>query len=62
MVNMSFEFVDTLSYVTLLKGRSMEPLYFVVVMEKGVAEKLLEDCYDHVINTGEIFFRGNYLN
>ena len=39
----------------------MEPLYFVVVREKGVADKLLKDCHDHVINEGEIFFRGNYL-
>ncbi len=56
-----FEFVNVLSYVTLHSGRLMEPLYFVVVKEKGVADKLLRDCYDHVINNGEMFFRGNYL-
>ena len=39
-----FEFVDALLYVTLLSGRSMEPLYFVVVTEKGVADELLKDC------------------
>ena len=37
-------------------------IYFVKVTEKGVADKLLKDCYNHVINIGEMFFRGNYLN
>ena len=26
-----------------------------------MADKLLKDCYDHVIKIGEMFFRGNYL-
>ena len=56
-----FEFVDAPSYMTPFSGRSMEPLYFVVVTEKRVADKLLKDCYDHVINIGEMFFKGNYL-
>ena len=37
-------------------------IYFVKVTEKEVADKLLKDCYNHVINIGEMFFRGNYLN
>ena len=37
-------------------------MYFVEVTEKGVADKLLKDCYNHVINIGEMFFRGTYLN
>ena len=32
----SFEFADAPSYVAHFSGRSMEPLYFVVVTEKGV--------------------------
>ena len=39
----------------------MESLCFVVVTEKGVADKLSKDCYDHDINIGEMFFRSNYL-
>ena len=38
----------------------MEPLYFVFVKEKGL-DKMLRDCFDHVINVGEQFFRGYYL-
>ena len=37
-------------------------IYFVKVTKKGLADKLLKDCYNHVINIGEMFFRGNYLN
>ena len=56
-----FNFVDVPSYVTLVSGRSMEPLYFVFVKEKGLADKVLRDCFDHVINVSEHFFRGYYL-
>ena len=56
-----FNFVDVPSYVTLVSGRSTEPLYFVFVKEKGLADKMLRDCFDHVINVGEQFFRGYYL-
>ena len=56
-----FEFVDALLYVTLFRGTSMEPLHFVVVTQEEVAGKMLKDCYNHIINIGEMFFRGNYL-
>ena len=56
-----FEFVDALLYVKLFRGTSMEPLHFVVVTQKEVAGKMLKDCYNHIINIGELFFRGNYL-
>ena len=56
-----FEFVHGPSCVTLFSGRSIELLYFAVVTEKGVADKKLKDCYNHTINTGETFFRGNYI-
>ena len=38
----------------------MEPLYFVFVKEKGL-DKMLRDCFDHVINVSEQFCRGYYL-
>ena len=47
-----FEFVNVPSHLRLFSRRSMEPLHFVVVTEKGVADKLLKDCYDHVIKIG----------
>ena len=56
-----FDFVEMPSCVTLISGRSTEPLYFVLVKEKGIAEELLRDGFDHVINIGDMFFRGNYL-
>ena len=39
----------------------MEPLYFVLVKEKGVAGEAMKDCYDHVMSVGDMFFKGNYL-
>ena len=39
----------------------MEPLYFVFVEEKGVADKLLKDSYDHTIDVGARYFKVNYL-
>ena len=56
-----FDFVETPSYITLLSGRTLEPLYFVFVEEKGVADKLLIDSYDHTIDVGARYFKGNYL-
>ena len=56
-----FNFVDVPSYVIHVSGRSTEPLYFIFVKEKGLADKMLRDCFDHVINVSEQFFRGYYL-
>ena len=39
--------------------RNLYTLFFV--KEKGLADKMLRDCFDHVINVGEQFFRGYYL-
>ena len=49
------------SCVTLIRGRSVEPLYFVLVKEKVIAEELFRNGFDHVINIGDMFFRGNYF-
>ena len=56
-----FDFVEIPSCVKLICGRSIELLYFVLVKEKRTAEELLRDGFDHVINTGDMFLRGNYL-
>ena len=45
----------------LVSGRTMEPLYFVMVKEKGVAGEMMKDCCDHAMSVGDMFFRGNYL-
>ena len=49
-------FVEILSCLTLVSERSIEPLHFVLVKEKGIAEEFLRDDFDHVINIGDMFF------
>ena len=39
------DFVEIPSSVTLISGRSVEPLYFVLVQEKGITE-LLKKGFD----------------
>ena len=56
-----FDFVEIPSCVTLISGRSIEPLYFVLFKEKGIAEELLRNGFDHVINIGDMFLRGNFF-
>ena len=57
----TFDFVEVPSCATLMSGCSIEPLYFVLVKEKGIAEELLRGGFDHVINIGDMFFRDSYL-
>ena len=56
-----FEFVEAPSFVTMLTCSQVEPLYFVQMTEKGVAESRLSDIYGHVILPGEKNFKGHYL-
>ena len=37
------------TFVTLFSGNKNEALYFVNVIEEGIAEKLITDCYGHVV-------------
>ena len=39
----------------------MEPLYFVKLIEKGVAEENMSDPYNHFVFKGEHYFKGQYL-
>ena len=57
------DFVEIPSSVTLISGRSIEPLYFVLVKEKGITEELLKKAsiFNHVNNIGDMFFIGNYF-
>ena len=56
-----FEFVEAPSFVTLLIGSQVEPLYFIQIIEKGVAEPRFSDIYGHVILPREKYFKGHYL-
>ena len=56
-----FEFVEAPSFVTLLTGSQVEPLYFVQITEKEVTESRLSDIYGHVILPGGKYFKGHCL-
>ena len=62
-VNKSYilEFVDLPYFVAVLSNNLNEPVYFIKVEEKGIAEYELRDRFCHVILVGEPYFKGNYL-
>ena len=49
------------SFAAVLSNNLNEPVYFIKVEEKGVAECELRDGFDHVLLVGEPYFKGNYL-
>ena len=55
------EFVDVPSFVAVLSNNLNEPVYFIKVEEKGIAECELRDRFGHVVLVGEPYFKGNYL-
>lgn len=56
-----FEFVSIPCFIAVISFNSCEPIYFIKVIEKGVATDVMRDRYGHSINSGECFLRGNYL-
>ena len=62
-VNKSYilEFVDVASFVAILSNNLNEPVYYIKVEEKGIAECELRDRFGYVILVGEPYFNGNYL-
>ena len=56
-----FEFITVPSFVSLYTGSSLEPLFFVKLTGKGIAERNLSDPYGHFIVEGEKYFEGFYL-
>ena len=55
------EFVDVPSFVAVLSNNLNEPVYFIKVEEKGIAECELRDRFGHVVLVGDPYFKGNYL-
>ena len=41
---------------------SSEPVYFAVVEAKRSCEEIMTDTYGHKLNSGEKYFRGEYLH
>ena len=56
-----YDVVEIPSFVSLFTGNVNEPLYFVKLIEKGIATEDFQDAYGHVIYAGELYFKGNYL-
>ena len=56
-----FDFVTVPSFVSLYCGNSIDPLYFVQITGKGVAEDNISDPYGHFIAKGEKYFQRFYL-
>ena len=38
-----------------------EPVHFIKVEAKGICEEVMTDTYGHMLNSGEKYFRENYL-
>ena len=55
------EFVDVPFFVAVLSNNLNEPVYFIEVEKKRIAECELRDWFDHVVLVGEAYFKGNYL-
>ena len=49
------------SFISLFSGNSVEPLHFVKLMSKDVAEMDISDPYVHSVAKGERYFQGYYL-
>ena len=56
-----FDFVDIPSFVTLLTGANAEPLYFLKVIGKGIADGTLSDKWGHIMSHGTRYFTCHYL-
>ena len=56
-----FDFIEIPSFATLFTGVSCEPLYFVKVVSKGIADERLSDSWAHLILPKSRYFTGHYL-
>ena len=56
-----FEFIDVPSYVALLSCSMNEPVYFVLIQEKGKAGETLRDWDIVSLKEKCIYFNGRYL-
>ena len=56
-----FDFVEILSFVTLLTGVNTEPLYFLKITEKEISDRTIMDTCSHAVRPGLRYFKRNYL-
>ena len=56
-----FDFITVPSFVSLYSESSIEPLYFIQVTGKGVAEEDISDPYGHFVAKDERYFQRLYL-
>ena len=54
----NFYFITVPSFVSLFSGSTIDPLYFVQITGKGVAEEDNSDSYVHFVTKGMRYFQG----
>ena len=59
-VNKSY-MLEFVSFVAFLSNNLNEPVYFIKVEEKGIAECELRDRFGHVVLVDEPYIKENYL-
>ena len=56
-----FDFITLTSYIALITGTMLQPVYILKILEKGKASTKMYDKYGHVILPDELYLKGNYL-
>ena len=56
-----FDFITVPSFVSFFSGSTIDPLYFVQITGKGVAEEDISDSYVHFVSKGMRYFQGPNL-
>ena len=57
-----FDFVEILSFVTLLTGVNTEPLYFLKITEKEISDRTIMDTWSHAVRPGLSISNGTIWN
>ena len=56
-----FDFIILPSYIALITGNMLQPVYILKIFEKGKSSTKMHDKYGHVILPDELYLKGNYL-
>ena len=56
-----FDFISLPSYMALITGNMLQPVYILNIFEKGKTSTKMYDKYGHVILPDKLHLKGNYL-
>ena len=56
-----FDFITLTSYIALITGNMLQPVYILKIFEKGKAITKMHDKSGHMILPDELYLKGNYL-